>query len=403
MQTPQHPTTDEMNELFIKACEYQQKGQLEAAAEKYRQLLGYVPEAPILLYNFGLVCYEQHKVEEALNHFSKALAFAPDDLDILYNVALCQKQTGDINAAINSYKQLLNVDPKSTDALYNLGGCYKDKGLHSDAVSHYLRVLELDGDHLSANNNIAYVYQHLGDTEKAIIHYNKVLDLQPDHQGARHMLSALTGKECRSSPDSYIRDVFDSYSGTYDQSLVGDLGYCVPDKLFHLLETLQWEKEMFEHGLDLGCGTGLSGQTFADKVKRFDGVDLSPKMIELAGAKKLYHNLESGNIVDYLENNEERYDFFLAADVLGYVGELKQLFSLIKDRSYPDTLFAFSTETTKQGNFILKPTGRFAHNQNYITEVARQTGWVVVSHQVSNLRKERGEWVQGILWFLKPC
>lgn len=383
----------------MKACDDQNNGHLNAAKLKYQQLLEFVPNAPILLYNLGLVYFTQEAFAEAEKVFAKALSHAPQDLDILFNLALSQKRNGNINKAIESYKNLLTLDPDSADGFYNLGGCYKETGLYQDAVEMYLKVLAQDPNYLSAHNNIAYVYQFLGETDLAIHHYERVLELKPEHAGAYHMLSALTGKVCKSSPDAYVKEVFDGYSDSYEQSLVDELEYSVPEEIFALYKELRWHKSTFDHGLDLGCGTGLCGEKFTGEITLLDGVDLSEKMIELAGAKNIYHKLDVENIVEYLQRSTTRYDFFLAADVFGYVGDLLELFSLIHKRSAADTLFCFSTETSDSVDYVLKPTGRFAHAPEYISNIASQTGWSEVASRSTKLRKERGEWVHGMLWF----
>ncbi len=215
------------------------------------------------------------------------------------------------------------------------------------------------------------------------------------------MLNALSGETCTASPDAYVQEVFDSYSVRFEKRLIEELEYCVPEKILGVLAEIKMVKESFEHGLDLGCGTGLSGEPFAAKVKVMDGVDLSPKMIEIAKTKNIYHRLQAANIVDYLKECRVSHDFFLAADVFGYVGDLAEVFSLIRECSSPDVLFCFSTETLSGEGFLLKPTGRFAHSLNYILQLVRDTGWQVIESQSSTLRKERGSWVEGELWFLK--
>lgn len=398
IETPSH---DELNQLFALACDDQQNGRLESAQKIYQKLLVHFSEAPILQYNLGLVYYEQEDFQNGRDCFQRASELAPEDLDILFNLGLSQKNTGDLEMAIGTYSTILEKDPENIDTLYNLAGCYKDSLNDNKAVETYLHVLQLAPKHQSATNNIAYVYHRLGDTEKAIYYYQQVLDLQPGHPAAQHMLRSLTGESSCSSPDSYVKDVFDNYSDNYDQSLVGELEYCVPETIRLILdEKLSFSTE-FEYGLDLGCGTGLSGEAFRDKVKVMDGIDLSDKMIALACQKDIYRKLEAVNIVDYLTATADCYDFLLAADVFAYVGDLVETFTLLRKKSLAQVLFCFSTESSSESGYILQKSGRFAHSSSYVNEVAKETGWQVLLRQGAPLRKERGSWVQGNLWFLQ--
>ena len=401
MNQPLQPLPEELNQLFVQSGEDHQNGLLDSATSGYLRLLSYFPEVAVLHYNLGLVYYEQEEYEKSRASFARAAEINPEDMDILFNLGLSKKKAGDIDGAISSYKCILDRDPKSIDTLYNLAGCYKDSERYSDAIRIYLELLQCVPDHLSANNNLAFVYQLAGETDQAAYYYKKVLEYKPDHQSAQHMLAALTGTGTASSPAEYVRDVFDNYSPYYEQSLVVELEYSVPETIRKLLRKENDWKKTYDHGLDLGCGTGLGGEALIEKVTVLDGIDLSEQMIALARAKKIYRKLYAGHIIDFLQASTERYDFFLATDVFAYVGDLGETFSLLKDRACPDVLFCFSTETDGGNGYRLRQTGRFAHSPTYINELALATGWKVMASHETSLRKEKGSWVQGDLWFLR--
>jgi predicted TPR repeat methyltransferase len=401
MQKPLQPSTEEMNRLFTEAGEYHRNGLLDAAGSSYLRLLEYFPEAPLLHFNLGLVYYEQGEYESGRDAFARAADLSPEDMDILFNLGLTQKKTGDVDEAILSYKRIIEAEPKSIDALYNLAGCYKDIGRNEKAIETYLEVLLIDPAHLSAAGNLAFVYHLNGESAQAIRYYQRVLELNPDHQSAKHMLVSLSGNGTASPPESYVKDVFDNYSPHYEKSLVIELEYCVPTTMRELVDKNSGWKNRYAHGLDLGCGTGLGGQAFYDMVEILDGIDLSEKMIAIAAAKEIYRDLHAGNIINFLGSTSERYDFYLAADVFAYVGELTKTFSLLSQQARPDVLFCFSTETLNGSGYRLQQTGRFAHDPDYIKEVAGATGWKVAANHKTLLRKEKGNWVTGDIWFLR--
>ena len=186
--------------------------------------------------------------------------------------------------------------------------------------------MEISPDHTPANNNLAYVYHITGERKQAICHYKKVLECKPDHQSAQHMLAALTCADTTSSPEAYVRKVFDNYSPYFEQSLLAELEYSVPTTIRELFDKGTDWKKTYEHGLDLGCGTGLGGRKFIDIVDILDGIDLSEKMIEMANDKNIYRKLYVDNIVSFLNFSNDSYDFYLAADVFAYVGILPRPF-----------------------------------------------------------------------------
>ena len=399
--TPHLLTMDEQHLLFTAVCRAQTEGRLVEARDGYLLLLQYAPAAVLLHYNIGLVYYALGVFDQALQEFSQALTWDPDDADILFNLALCQKKTGDCPAAIISYLRTLEITPDSTDCLYNLAGCYRDSHEHERAAASYLRVLEVDADYLPAVNNLAYLCHRSGDTDQARVWYRRVLALSPENDAARYMLASLAGTPCAHAPESYVRSFFDAYAEGFEFSLVTELGYDNPRKLYECLKRCPEHKAIYEHGLDLGCGTGLSGAAFIATVLVLDGVDLSINMLAQAARKGCYAELYSDSIGHYLGATTETYDFFLATDVLIYIGDLVDLFKATAAIARPQALFCFSTEHLDTGTYHLRTTGRYAYSRAYVEEVATASGWIVLALEETDLRKERDIWIAGDLWVLR--
>jgi predicted TPR repeat methyltransferase len=399
--TPHLLTTDEQHLLFTAVCHAQTEGRFVEARDGYLLLLQYAPDAVPLHYNIGLVYYALGVFDQALQEFSQALIMDPEDADILFNLALCQKKTGDCPAAIISYLRTLEIIPDSTDCLYNLAGCYRDSHEYERAVAGYLRVLEVDAGYLPAINNLAYLCHRSGDTDQARVWYRRVLALRPEDDAARYMLASLVGTPCAHAPESYVRSFFDAYAEGFEFSLVTELGYDNPRKLYECLERCPERKAIYEHGLDLGCGTGLSGAAFIATVLVLDGVDLSINMLAQAARKGCYAELYSDSIGHYLGVTAETYDFFLATDVLIYIGDLVDLFKATAAIARPQALFCFSTEHLDTGTYHLQATGRYAYSRAYVEEVAAASGWIVLALEETDLRKERDIWIAGDLWVLR--
>ncbi len=403
MKTIDPPTAEEFNALFVQACEDHQNSKYREAFEGYQKLISHFPEAPILHYNLGLLLFELEEYGEAVESFQLAVQGDPQDADFKFNLALAYRKTGDHDGAIDQYKKVLELEPDSIDAMYNLAGCYRDEKDYESAITTYERLLQQEKRHLSACNNLAYVYHLYGDTDKAIHFYRQVLELDPDHVSAGYILAALTGVEVSSPPIGYVQEVFDNYSSHFEKSLLQDLEYAVPETIREIVSTGEKWKKKFIYGLDLGCGTGLGGEAFTAAVESLDGIDLAPKMIEVARSKNIYNSLHVSAINEFLVKNVGPYDFVLAADVFGYVGELQETFLQLHSRTTDDVLFCFSTEQISGEGYKLLPTGRFAFSIAYIENLADKTGWKICERHNRSLRKERGKWLQGNLWFMEKA
>jgi predicted TPR repeat methyltransferase len=404
MSTPEPPRPPQplsaaaLQLSFAEACRVHAAGSLEEARRQYRDLLGYLPESALLHYNVGLVCYALGEFDQALLAFSLAATYEPGDADTLFNLALCQKKSGDHPAAIATYLEILAARPDHLDSLYNLGGCYTAVRDEARAMDCYRRVLAAQPGYHAAANNLAYLHHRAGDIDLAIHYYSLVLELRPEDESVSHMLASLLGVTPEHAPDAYVRDFFDAYAEGFEHSLVEELGYDNPRKLCECLCKSGARPAVYAHGLDLGCGTGLSGLSFKAMITVLDGVDLSSKMLAQAAKKGCYAALHPDSILHYLDVTAETYDFFLATDVFIYVGELMDVFLAAHAKARPEALFCFSTEHLDGGGYQLMQSGRFAYCPAYVRRIAAATGWMVLALEPTRLRKERETWIAGDLW-----
>lgn len=397
----QCPDADALRHVFANACAAHSDGRLSEARSRYQLLLRYLPDSALVHYNIGLVYYDEGDYQQALTEFFQADSLAPADADTLFNLALCQKKTGDQRAAIATYARLLVLDPDNIDGHYNLGGCYRDLDEDNQAMVCYQRTLALQPTHLPASRNLAYLHHRAGQDDQAIHYYTQVLEQQPEDESIGYLLAALLGVPLDHVPDVYIRNFFDGYAADFEHSLVDELGYDNPRQLYTCLCHSSAHGSKCTHGLDLGCGTGLSGLAFRGMVAILDGVDLSSKMLSRAADKECYTQLHQDSILHHLASTPETYDLFLATDVFIYVGDLLPIFTAAQAVARPKALFCFSTEHLDNGAYQLLSTGRFAYAPAYIRDLAQRTGWKVLTQESARLRRERDAWLTGDLWILR--
>ena len=215
------------------------------------------------------------------------------------------------------------------------------------------------------------------------------------------LLDALTGTPHEHAPESYVRGLFDSCAAGFEQTLVTDLGYDNPAQLHACLQRCPGHHDHYAHGLDLGCGTGLSGLPFCGAVGLLDRVDLSVNMLALARDKGCYAVLHTDSIAHHLQATAERYDLFIATDVFIYIGDLRETFAAAAGAARPGALFCCSTETLDRGDYQLRATGRYAYSRGYLTTTAATAGWTVLTVEPTSLRREGDERIAGDLWVLR--
>ena len=74
--------------------------------------------------------------------------------------------------------------------------------------------------------------------------------------------------------------------------------------------------------------------------------------------------------------------------------------AVIAIHSHPGGLFAFSIETTEAGDYVILPSGRFAHSRAHIEELARQ-GFRQVEMLRTTIRREANRPVEGAVYVLQ--
>ena len=180
---------------------------------------------------------------------------------------------------------------------------------------------------------------------------------------------------------------------------MGNLEYKTPKMLTDVV--------VKEHGggllgsvLDLGCGTGLIGSEIKDFCTNLEGIDLSKEMLKLANAKNVYDQLSHSDIIEYLSNEELNFDYFISTDVFIYLGELSDLFRLIKSKNKGAGKLVFSTEHTELDGFKLEKTGRYSHSKAYIEELCAKFKYTISHFSLVKLRKEKGQFLTGGLYIL---
>lgn len=262
---------------------------------------------------------------------------------------------------------------------------------------------KIDEEALAEAYNRALELEKAGDIDAAVKAYEEVLALDPeDHGGAAVRIASMgRGDTPPKAPDAYVETLFDQHAEAFEDILVEQLGYAVPMMVRQRLQELKLGP--FKRLLDLGCGTGLTGESLRDMVEDMTGIDLSEKMVELAHEKDLYETLYVAEVEDFLEDNDEEiYDVITATDVLPYLGALEPLFFGATENLTQGGLFIFSSETLSEEQlagrtYMVGPHQRFAHSLAYVEERLNATGFEVIEVTDINVRMQDGNPTPGHL------
>ena len=382
------------------------KGIFDSAIENYKEALKINPQFSTAYVNLGTVLAEQKRFSAAIENYKQALKITPNDGDIHNSIGLAFKLSGNIDAAIASFEHALKLKPSTAKICFNLGICYMLKGSLNDAIKYYREAIAIDPGFVDAHHNMGVTFQHQGELDKALGSFKKALDLSPYttrsrvyFEQARHLQAASNGNKTSSAPQAYVENLFDKYAGAFEEILVKELKYCAPKMIVDVIKS-DLPNGSLGSVLDLGCGTGLVGMQFDNLCSSILGIDVSKAMLDQARRKNVYHKLIQVDLRKYLSTEKLDFDYFVASDVFIYVGELSELFQLIKFRNQRSGKLVFSTEHTEKDGFFLEKSGRYTHSRSYIESLSKDFGYKLVHFSTFDLRKENGKYLAGGLYLL---
>lgn len=425
----------------------------EQAKIHLRAALQINPHQAEIQNNLGSLFYRTSHWDDAIRCFQKAIRLNPNLPEAHFNLGNCYSQRNQFDLAATHYEQTLAAHPNHKQALINLGLIEFQKAQWEKVTQHLGTAFNLDSNEISIGLPLAQAWLQLGQAnqaqkiyedlltlnvdleeahhnlailalkkeehEKALAHFKETARINPNNQTANHMIQALTLKKINevntdtnllnppiTPPLAFIRDLFDQYAPYYNQHLREQLDYQVPTDIRNELgRAIGYRTQLTL--LDLGCGTGLCGLYCRDLAFHLIGVDISSKMLAIAKNLGAYDQLIEQDILSYLTEQKQKVDVIVAAEVLNYFGDLEPFFQAALPTLNPGGFLIFTVEhetkntPTQKGRFSLQPTGRIAHDPDYISDLLQFFKSFNITIQTQKpliLRNQKPTPIQGTLF-----
>jgi len=389
---------------------YHSVGNLDKSVEAYTQALQISPGNSAYFRNLGSAYHSQGSDQMAFASYQQAIQHNQEDwltyfkLGLLYESLAVGKWEGATEHAIKCFQFYVNnTQTVDTDVLTRLGNLHLKRLELSEAIAVYTQALEQDDTLANIWTNLATAQNKLGEKESTVASLERAVQLDPSLVAPKHLLASLKGDDSVTDADiSYVSELFDFYADFYEDHARKKLIYTAPRILRQELREMynasflalpEEEKEKYNNDvlgklnrsmnvLDLGCGTGLSGAWFIDYSKTLTGVDVSSKMVEKSKSKGIFKNVFQMDGEQYMSTvcEEGFHDLIIAADVFGYVGDLKPTFkaanrALSKGGHLAFTVEKLTRESTK--GFGLEESARFGYERSYLEQIAQDCGFSI--------------------------
>ncbi|MBK9037244.1 MAG: tetratricopeptide repeat protein [Myxococcales bacterium] len=376
------------------------QGDHAAARAAYRQARALAPTRADAALALALAELAHGTVADAVTTAAAARALAPTDPrgHAVHGSALTR--AGDHAAAAAAYAAARDLTPDDPDAHYNCALAAEAADQPDLAIAHYRAALARAPRHLPSLLNLSRVLVDLRRLDELEPLYQEIEALVPANTMTPHLRAALRGELTAAAPRAYVVDLFDALAPRFDDLMVGTLRYAGHRRLAALIADRAAGRR-FARALDLGCGSGLVAPLVRDHVAWLAGVDLAPRMIEVARARGLYDELTVADVVDHLATvPAATLALVTAADVLIYLGDLAPLFAAVARALTDAGWFAFTVERSDADDVVLQATGRYAHGRAYVARLAAAHGLTVLALEAFEVRHEADLPVPGWLVLL---
>lgn len=376
-----------------------EKGAFDLAIACYQAALKIRPDFIDAHSHMGNALLDKGQVDAAIDSYQAALRLDADYPAAHNNLGNALRRRGDLDAAIAHYSKAISAQPVNAEFYNNMGVALLEKGDADAATECYHKALAFFPDFAEAHTNLGDALRRQGDNDGAITCYKRALEIRPDFAEAQHILATLQGETPNAPPRAYVETLFDQYAEKFENALVQNLDYQTPKTLVSLIAAHN-NSGALGSVLDLGCGTGLAGVELRAACNNLVGIDLSTAMLKHARDKAIYDALIHSDIIDYLQTADLAFDYIIATDVFVYVGDLSEVFRLLKLRNGGGGTLVFSTEHSDSDGFKLEPSGRYSHSERYIRGLAAQYGYEIAHFANGKLRKENGAYLIGGYYIL---
>lgn len=374
-----------------------EENQLDEADAYFQEVIDQNSNHTEALTNLGVIALKREENQQAIDYFTKALALDNNHLDARNNLAATFMHHDRFENALMHYDVLLQQEPNNIEYLYNSGVAQMALGHLTEAMLHFEKILNQDEKHFASLNNLASIYLRMDDKTMARELLERAVASNPQDESSQHMLTALSQtKTAAATSPSYAANLFNNYALYYEQHMQRQLHYSLPQHLASLIHQLNLTD--LQQTIDLGCGTGFSAPVLREISKKLIGVDIAAKMLAEAKKKGLYDQLIEAELVHFLQEETECYDFALAADVLPYLGDLEPLFSALTKRLISGGYFIFSTEITEVSSWHLQETARFSHKPAYIQELCSQHDLALIQQKSVKARQQNEQALSVMLY-----
>lgn len=229
--------------LVYSATHARAAGDLEAAAQGFRQALGIDPGNNSARLNLASTLIQKGDLTGAQRVLEEALEYDATNSSAHYNLGLILEQNGQRQEALQHLQQAAELAPDFVDAHLNYGLSLQEAGRLEEAEKQYAMAAELDPTDAEIRFRHASVLVQLQQLPQAIAELELALDVQPEAVDGHLLMARARGAsgDFAGSAASFARVLAldpGNQEALFARSLALLLAQRYPEALRHLEESL---------------------------------------------------------------------------------------------------------------------------------------------------------------------
>ncbi len=376
-------------------------GRADEAIACYRRAVASEPQNAVALFALGSALRAHGAEIEGHDYLRRSLEIDPRNASAHVNLGLTYLNTGNLKDAEATARNALIIDDQLQAAHVLLGLALAEQGDLPGAAAALSKAVA-ETHHTEALLALASIQNSLGERPLAELALQRIGVDDPNNNEAKHLLNALHGAAISAPDEHYAREAFDRLAQRYDVQELRFRNYAIPAAIADLIEEYEPERRTITRLADIGCGTGLVAAALLDafRTEATLGIDISPNMAKIAGAKRLYDQILIGD-ARAIAKIAGTFDVITAGDLFPYLGDISDLLAAVRARLAPGGLLAYSIELSQGAPLALSPEGRFVHTPAYVEDAARTAGLRAVASHPVTIRHLLGRDIPGLVGLLQ--
>ncbi len=183
----------------IQGVRLEQKGQHQAALQRFQQAVASNPTSADAYYNMaatyhrlGIQQKDQRQLDQAETLYNQCLDLNENHVDCRRGLAVLLTETDRADRAFNLMKNWANSNPQSAEARVELARLYEESGDFETAKLHLNKAILLDQHNSRAWAALGNIREQLGDTQQALANYQRSYNLNSFQPGVAQRIASLS-------------------------------------------------------------------------------------------------------------------------------------------------------------------------------------------------------------------